>query len=182
MLRYRDRFSFRPAFRVLVLGAVLLGLLLYWWLRSGSTDSEEANFSQEVWSYIQSEASKRKIDPGFVYALAWAESSLNPRAQSSVSKGIMQLTEAAWTEVSDEPYSRAWEWKVNINVGIDYLSFCRDFLERHDRFTYPLLAAAYRYGPYYVRSRGFEIDLMKKQTNRIYRSIFSGNIRPVPPP
>ncbi len=137
---------------------------------------------EEVWQFIEEHAPRAGLDPQFVYALAWAESSLDPRAESPVARGLMQLTRIAWEEVSDQPYRLAWKWQVNLQVGLDYLVFCRDFLQRHDRFSYPLLAAAYRYGPYHVKNHGFDINALQTPKNEIYQAIFAGHVRPVLPP
>jgi soluble lytic murein transglycosylase-like protein len=175
---YRDE-------RLLIRMAVVLGVvagILAFTLTQTLSDKKEQISSEEVWSFIQIQAPQQGIDPEFVYALAWAESSLNAKARNSVARGMMQLTKSAWIEVSDESYRNAWDWKVNVRVAIDYLSFCRDYLKRHDSFTYPLLAACYRYGPYYVKSKGFDLKQIKHPKNVIYQRIFSGNIRPVTPP
>ena len=137
---------------------------------------------EDVWEVVQQLAPQAQLDPAFVYALAWAESSLNARARSSVARGIMQLTRPAWTEVTDESYYLAWDWQTNLRIGIEYLAFCRDFLKRHNSFNYQLLAASYRYGPYYVRRKAFDLQQIKPPKNRIYQQIFAGNVRPVPPP
>lgn len=136
----------------------------------------------EVWGFIQEQAAQQDLDPEFIYALAWAESSLDARARSSVARGILQLTKPAWQEVTDESYRHAWNWRTNIRIGIEYMAFCRDYLKRHNSFSYPLLAASYRYGPYYVKARGFDLAQVKQPKNEIYRRIFAGNIRPVVPP
>lgn len=171
--------------RLLIRIAVVLGLfvgILAFTLTRTLSEKKDQISAEEVWAYIQVQAPQQGLDPEFVYALAWAESSLNAKARSSVARGIMQLTKVAWSEVSEESYRHAWDWKVNIRVGIDYLSFCRDYLKKHDSFTYPLLAASYRYGPYYVKSKGFDLAQIKQPKNEIYLRIFSGNIRPVTPP
>lgn len=171
--------------RLLVRGAVVLGLvvgLLAFFLVKG-IDSRPSQVEPEiVWGFIQEQAAQQDLDPDFIYALAWAESSLNERARSSVARGIMQLTKPAWQEVTDESYRYAWDWRTNVRIGIEYLAFCRDFLKRHDSFSYPLLAASYRYGPYYVKNKDFDLAAIKQPKNEIYRRIFSGNIRPVVPP
>ncbi len=137
---------------------------------------------EEVWSYVRQVSAQQNLDPEFVYALAWAESSLNATARSSVTRGMMQLTKPAWRQVSDESYRLAWDWKTNVRVAVDYLVFCRDYLKKHDAFSYPLLAASYRYGPSYVRQRGFDLSQLRKPKNKIYQRIFAGMIRPVSPP
>lgn len=167
--------------RLAVILGVVFGVLAFLLARNLSSRAEQVS-PEEVYAFIEESSAQRGLDPEFVYALAWAESSLNAKARSSVARGMMQLTKPAWREVSDESYRHAWDWKTNVRVAIDYLDFCRDFLKRHDSFSYPLLAASYRYGPYYVQKRGFEIKRLKKPKNEIYKRIFSGNIRPVKPP
>jgi len=160
---------------------IVVGVLAFYFAQGLGDDADQVS-PEKVWTYIEQIAPQSGIDAEFVYALAWAESSLKPKARSKVARGIMQLTKAAWREATDESYRRAWNWRDNIRVGIDYLAFCRDFLQRYDSFSYPLLAAAYRYGPYYVKSKGFDLAQMKQPKNEIYQRIFAGNIRPVAPP
>ncbi|MGJ8641621.1 MAG: transglycosylase SLT domain-containing protein [Opitutaceae bacterium] len=138
--------------------------------------------AEEVWAYIQEVAPQSDLDPQFVYAIAMAESSLDARAESSVARGMMQVTKGAWEDVSDLPYDEAWDWKSNLQVGIGYLVFCRGYLERNDQFSYPLLAASYRYGPYHVGGNEFDISKLEVPLNDIYRSIFEGDWQPVSVP
>jgi soluble lytic murein transglycosylase-like protein len=171
----------RLLIRIAVIFGVLAGILAFT-LTSKLTHRTEKVSPVEVWSYIQEIAPQRNLDPEFVYALAWAESSLNARARSSVARGIMQISKPAWQDVSDESYRLAWDWRTNIRVSIDYLALCRDYLLKHDSFNYQLLAASYRYGPYYVADKDFDLSKIKKPKNEIYQRIFAGNIRPVTPP
>ncbi len=171
----------RLLIRIAVALGVVVGILAFTLTQTLSEKKEQIS-PEEVWAYIQVQAPQRGLDPEFVYALAWAESSLDARARSSVARGIMQLTRQAWAEVSDESYRHAWDWKTNIRVSIDYLAFCREYLKQHDSFNYPLLAASYRYGPYYVASKSFNMAQVKPAKNEIYKRIFNGNIRPVSPP
>ncbi|MFU8848454.1 MAG: transglycosylase SLT domain-containing protein [Opitutales bacterium] len=171
----------RLVIRLAVVLAIVVGIIAIYLATSLGTRVERVA-PEEVWSYIQKLSERNELDPEFVYALAWAESSLNAKARSPVARGMMQITKPAWREVSEESYRFAWDWKVNLRVGTDYLVFCREFLRRHDSFSYPLLAASYRYGPYYVKEREFEIDKLRVPQNEIYKRIFDGVIRPVPPP
>lgn len=85
-------------------------------------------------------------------------------------------------EVSDLSYRRAWDWRTNIKVGAAYLGHCRELLEEKDRFSYPLLAASYRYGFYHVKNRRFDMQRLKRPRNRTYQQLFDGNLNPVPLP
>jgi len=171
----------RIVMRLAVGLGIVVGILTFYFAQGLGEDPRQVS-PDEVWALIEEIAPERDLDPEFVYALAWAESSLRPEARSSVARGLMQLTRRAWREASDESYRQAWDWRTNVRVGIDYLAFCRDFLSRHDSFSYPLLAAAYRYGPYYVKDKDFNLRQMRQPKNEIYRRIFRGNVRPVLPP
>ena len=171
--------------RLLIRAAVVLGVvigLLALILASNIGSDVKRISPNKVYSFIEEVATQEGLDPEFVYALAWAESSLNAKARSKVARGIMQMTKTAWSEVSDESYRHAWDWKTNIRVGIDYLVFCREFLKKHNSFSYPLLAASFRYGPYYVKKHDFDLRKIKTPKNEIYLRIFNGNVRPVVPP
>jgi soluble lytic murein transglycosylase-like protein len=171
----------RLIIRVAVVFGICAGLIAFYFAQNSSSKVKQVP-AEEVWIYINELAPQAELDAEFVYALAWAESSLNAKARSSYARGIMQLSRPAWEEVSEEWYRHAWDWRTNIRVAIDYLAFCRDFLKSHDSFNYPLLAASYRYGPYYVKKENFNILQLKQPKNEIYKRIFKGNIRPVAPP
>lgn len=170
--------------RLVVRLAAVLGVcvaLLVIWTAADFSEVEPVA-PVEVWAYVEEQANQAQLDPDFVYAIVWAESSLNPDARSPVARGMMQLTRAAWEEVTDESYRQAWDWRTNIRVGVAYLSFCRDFLQKRDAFNYPLLAASYRFGPYYVQKKNFELSAIKRPRNAIYKRLLLGNTRPVERP
>jgi soluble lytic murein transglycosylase-like protein len=143
-----------------------------------------ANYISEkvVWSKIKHEAPLKGLNPTFVYAICHAESSLNANAESSVARGMMQLTEAAWQDATNLHYRQAFEWETNVEVGILYLLKLKGILERNDLFSYPRLAASYRYGYGALRKEKFMVSRMKTPVNRIYRKLFAGELSPVPPP
>ena len=143
-----------------------------------------ANFisEEEVWSKIKTEGSKHGLTPSFIYAICHAESSLNANAESSVARGMMQLTEAAWQDVTKLHYRQAFEWETNVEVGILYLARLKGMLESVDLFSYPRLAASYRYGYGALRKEKFMVSRMKTPVNRIYRKLFAGELSPVAPP
>ena len=122
------------------------------------------------------------LEPSFVYAICHAESSLNANAESSVARGLMQLTEAAWIDVTDLHYRQAFDWETNAEVGMLYLQRLKRMLEKQKVFSYPRLAASYRYGFGALRREKFMVSRLKTPVNRIYRKLFAGDVSPVTPP
>lgn len=171
----------RLIIRIAVVLGVFMGALAIFFTQKYHPSREQVS-PAVVWPVVYELSTQAGLDPEFVYALAWAESGLNAKARSSVARGMMQLTRPAWDQVTDESYRLAWEWQTNVRVAIDYLAYCRDYLKVRDSFSYPLLAASYRYGPYYVQARDFDIQQLKPPKNEIYKRIFAGNVRPVSPP
>ena len=138
--------------------------------------------NDEVWQKISREAPQHGLEPTFVYAICHAESSLNANAESSVAKGMMQLTEAAWSDVTKLHYRQAFEWETNVEVGMLYLQRLKGMLESQNLFSYPRLAASYRYGYGALRKEQFMVSRLKTPINRICRKLFAGNLKPVEPP
>lgn len=132
-----------------------------------------------VWRKVQQEASVYDLKPEFVYAIVFAESSFRPRARNTGGNGIMQVSPGTWGDMTNEPYDLVWDWQVNIEVGTAYLGWCKQYLENKKRFSYPLLAACYNKGPDFVRRNQFDIERVKKTTNRTYQQLFNGNLDPV---
>ncbi|MEL0098433.1 MAG: transglycosylase SLT domain-containing protein [Opitutae bacterium] len=143
-----------------------------------------ANFIDEkkVWAKIKKEAPELGLEPSFVYAICHAESSLNANAETSIAKGMMQLTEPAWSDVTKLHYRTAFQWETNIEVGMLYLKRLKGMLESVDMFNYPRLAASYRYGYGALRQEQYMVSRMKTPINRIYRKLFAGQLSPVPTP
>lgn len=167
----------------------LLGILLL--VLSGCTTPPQRTASsrqahkippKEVWSHIQKEAKRYSLDPRFVYAIAWAESSLNASAATHKARGMMQMSKIAWVTVTDESYEKAWDWRTNVAMGTRYLGHCKKALDKDRKFSYPLLAASYRYGPTAVRQSKYKLKNLPKPHNQIYKELFSGNRSPVKVP
>lgn len=139
---------------------------------------------ETVWDFIERETRKHHLDPGFIFAIAMAESSLNAHAVSSngSARGIMQMSEDAWTDVTRRSWRHAYNWKTNIRMAIRFMLVNRDRLVAEGKFNYPRLAGAYRFGYGTLRQANFDVTRLPPSTNLIYREIFSGNIRPVPTP
>ncbi len=122
------------------------------------------------------------LDPKFVYAICHAESSLDANAETSVARGMMQLTEAAWVDVTELHYRQAFDWETNVEVGMLYLKRLKGMLESQEVFSYPRLAASYRFGYGALRKEKFMVSRLQTPVNRIYRKLFAGDMAPVPPP
>jgi soluble lytic murein transglycosylase-like protein len=154
------------------------------WMSGCKYFDPDANFIEDhkVWAKIKKEAPPLGLDPNFVYAICHAESSLNANAQSSIARGMMQLTEAAWSDVTNLHYRTAFQWETNIEVGMLYLERLKGMLESVDMFNYPRLAASYRYGYNALRQEQYMVSRMKTPINRIYRKLFAGQLSPVEPP
>ena len=143
-------------------------------------DSESTFIDKKiVWAKIKKEAPDLGLEPAFVYAICHAESSLDSKAETSIARGMMQLTEAAWSDVSNLHYRTAFQWETNVEVGMLYLNRLKAMLESVDRFNYPRLAASYRYGYGALRKEQFMVSRMKTPVNRIYRKLFAGQLAPV---
>jgi soluble lytic murein transglycosylase-like protein len=139
----------------------------------------------EIWAAIQPLAARYRLEPAFIYALVIAESNGDPRAHNGDACGLMQLKPGAWRAVSRAPYEpTVWEWRANLTAGVDYLAYSRSYLhqQRGVTFSYPLLLAAFHYGLDYVEVRQFDVNRVPVPDHPIYRELWRGNLKPVPPP
>jgi hypothetical protein len=136
--------------------------------------------SGEVWRKAEEVGKKNDLDPLFIYSVACAESSLDDRADSGRARGIMQLTRGAWEEVSDLSYDKAWDWQTNMEVAGKYLHTLRVRLENSGRYSWPLLAASYHYGPYRVARAKYRMNRLPSARNTIYSSMFAGRMPTLP--
>lgn len=175
--------------RTILLSSALAGLLiatfLAWFGNRYAPVSDPVNdrdWQRIVWQHIERTAKHHDLNPDFVYAIAWAESSLRPNARTDVARGIMQLTKGAWQTVSTDSYQRAWDWRQNINIGIAYLADNKKFLEDNEAFSYPMLAASFRFGRNAMLRREFLIENIPSSRNRIYQQLFAGETNPVKRP
>jgi soluble lytic murein transglycosylase-like protein len=138
---------------------------------------------ETVWVAIQPSAARYRLEPAFVYALVAAESNFDPHARNGDARGLLQLKPAAWRQVNAGPYEPAvWDWRKNLETGVDYLAWCRSYLHQQRKFSYPLLLAAFHYGMDYVEQRGFDPGRIDPPDSAVYRELWRGNLTPVPPP
>ena len=131
--------------------------------------------AREVFAVVRRETKEADLLAAFVFAIVVAESDLNPYAESETTRGIMQLSRRRWDNVSSSPYLEAWIWRRNIAAGVRYLTVCRHWLESKGHFSYPLLAATYRYGFDHVKKNQYDLHRIRRPRNRIYRKLFDGD-------
>ncbi|OHE79245.1 MAG: hypothetical protein A3G75_16550 [Verrucomicrobia bacterium RIFCSPLOWO2_12_FULL_64_8] len=161
------------------LAAVFLPLVAL----TGCPGPREPVDRREVWLALQEPAARYRLDASLVFALVAAEANFDARARNGEARGLFQLKPAAWASVSTQPYEpTVWDWRCNLAAGVDYLAWCRHTLNTRQRFSERLLLAAFHYGLDYVESRGFDADRIPCPPNAIYREMWWGNLRPVPPP
>ena len=162
---------------------LLIVLLLAGCRRQTAVESGPVPTHTEIWEAIQPIAARYRVSPEFIYALVAAESNFDPRAQNGEARGLMQIKPAAWRTVSSAPYDPGvWNWRTNVEVGIDYLAYSRAYLHKKTTFSYPLLLAAFHYGLDYVEDRKFDVDRISPPDNRIYQELWSGNLAPIKTP
>jgi len=148
-----------------------------------TTKTEKALSRAEVWREIQPLADRYRIDATFIYALVAAESNFDPRATNGEARGLMQLKPVAWRTVRTDPYEPGvWEWKRNLAAGVEFLAWCRSYLHQKQKFSYPLLLAAFHYGVDYVEDRDFNLRRVDPPDNPLYRELWRGNLSPLRPP
>lgn len=136
----------------------------------------------EIWAYVQKESAAHNLDPHFVYAIIFAESSFDPHADVGYARGLMQVSKDAWNTVRKDSWNNAFQWKDNIQAGTAYLAWQRDQLVRNGHFSYPLLAASYRFGLGTVQRADYDISKVTAPRNNTYKALFDGNTNPVAPP
>ena len=85
--------------------------------------------------------------------------------------------------MSSAPYEpTVWNWRTNLEAGVDYLAYSRSYLHKKTAFSYPLLLASFHYGLDYVEERRFDVSRLPVPDNPIYRELWRGNLTPVPAP
>jgi len=136
----------------------------------------------DVWERAQSLGARHNLDPLLIFAIACAESSLDPAADSGVARGIMQMTEDAWGDVSPLSYRKAWDWRENMDAATAYLAWLRDNLVKNGHYTPANLVAAYHFGPGRLDKAGFDVGRLPSVKNLIYREILAGRAPILPDP
>ncbi len=137
----------------------------------------------EVWRAIQAPASRYRLDPLLIYTLVAAESDFDARARQGDARGLLQIKPPAWATVSTQPYEpTVWDWRANLEAGIDYLAWCRHALHARGHDSDRLLLAAFHYGFDYVAARNFDEGRIPLPAHPLYRQLWAGNRHPLRPP
>ncbi len=162
-------------------GAFLLGLLLAG--AGPALHAAEVIPREQVWAALQAHAKRYQIEATFIYALVAAESNFDAAARNGEARGLLQLKPGAWRAVTTTAYEPdVWEWRTNLRAGIEYLAYCRHALHEKNKFSYPLLLAAFHYGLDAVESANWDVGKFDPPDNPIYRELWRGNLSPVVPP
>lgn len=156
-----------------LVGAALLLLVLAFFLNRRQARHVP---SEAVWSQARTLGAAHDLDPRFLFAIAMAESSLNANADSGYARGLMQVSEAAWTDMTPMDYREAFDWRTNMDVATRYLAHLRDRLVEAGHFDYARLAAAYRHGYNALADEEFSVAALPAPRNAIYRELFQGRI------
>lgn len=135
-------------FRWLVPACVLV-LLVFSALPAAANNL--ANTAQWT-SKIQNAATKYQVDPKLVQAVMGYESGGNPRAQSGVADGLMQLKPSTMQWLGFNP-SQIFDPQTNIDAGTKYLAY----LLHEFKGNVPLAIAAYNKGQGAVIKAGYKI-------------------------
>ncbi len=145
--------------------------------RPVSAEVERPPTRVEIQSLLREEASAVGLNPDFVVAICFAESSFNPAADSGYARGLMQVSHIAWRQVRRDSWDYAYDWRENIRAGVDYLVWCRAYLNDRGQFSYANLAAAYRFGPVALQRAGFEVGRLRTCPNVTYRLLLAGQTK-----
>jgi hypothetical protein len=167
-----------------ILTLAVCGLLLAGCIRKEAMVEPLPPTRAEIWAAIQPRATRYRMDPAFIYALVAAESNFDPKARNGSARGLMQLMPGAWKAVSSRPYEpTVWDWRANLEAGIDYLAYTRSYLQKKKvPFSYPVLLASFHYGLDHMEDRGWDAGSVAVPANAIYRELWRGNLTPVAVP
>lgn len=133
----------RKSINAVKAGLILIGgISMLLWIQS-----KNINFKlnpEEVFAYIEPLAINYNFNPDAIFALALAESQLNPNFEKGDRRGIMLISEAAWKKTSSDPWNQAFDWKLNIDVTLQYLDYLRAL--HHEKLAFSRLLGLYLEG------------------------------------
>ncbi len=112
-----------------------------------------------------------------LHRLMMAESSGNPNARSPAGAcGLYQIMQPTWEDMTDEPWSRCTDPKLNEEVAVRYLRWLSTTLENWTQRQPDDvdIFAAWNGGIGRYRRCGYELDLMPAETRAFVRKVVSG--------
>lgn len=123
----------------------------------------------------QSDLDIRLVARLLVESVTQVESAGNPRMVGGHGeRGLMQIKADTWNDTTSRlfgrrvPFTRAFEGKLNQQVGSAYLDNLQTFLSRHQRLwradERSLILACYNAGPERVRRAGFDLRRLPAHT------------------
>ena len=163
--------------RLPILGGLLAGICLLILILNASMESEAEpapvlppSFSELL---TDRNISAEEAADHMVEAVIQLESQGDPtRVGSMGERGLMQIMEGTWAEVTERHYgqaihfNRAFEPELNTRVGRLYLGDLQVYLYRHrDKWESDLrslLFACYNAGPERVKQAGFDVERLPK--------------------
>jgi len=164
--------------RVIVLVAAVLSLLI---LLARPWIAEPVP-PRQAWLKSVELGVQSGIDPLLIFAIACAESSLDGHASNARARGLMQITPTAWESVTKHPFREAWQWQRNMEEAVSYLKQIKEKQQKDGHYSWPSLAAAYRYGPGALQSVGYDLSRLPKSSNIIYMDLIAGKTPKLPSP
>jgi len=118
----------------------------------------------------------------FYRAVVRVESSDNPRAVSRAgARGLMQIMEGTWKDMTNLPYEAAFEPEQNVEVGVRYLNWIADYIEKSmgsegwERLSSEerkrLVLAGYNGGVGRLRKNEWKIEKMPQETRNYVEKV-----------
>lgn len=118
---------------------------------------------------------QRRVASLLVDSVVQIESMGNPRLVGSRGeRGLMQIKAGTWSDMTRRvhgsriPFDRAFEAKLNREIGAAYLAYLQDLLHRNRRLwkadERSLLLACYNAGPERVKQAGFDLRRLPAHT------------------
>lgn len=158
--------------------AALVGLLCLVLIFSCSRKGDAYIPKERVWAEIKRQAPKHGLDPAFVLNIAYAESTLNAHADTGYARGMMQLSYAAWSDRTVRSWEHAYNWRINLEVGMRHLEYLKSRLELKKRYDSARLAAAYHRGLTALIQKKYRVEDLPVTANEIYKQLFAGRVIP----
>jgi len=113
------------------------------------------------------------INNKFVNAVINVESGWDPNAVSRCgARGLMQIMEPTWKDMTDRPWEEAFNPTTNRDVGTKYLHWIEKYIQKNGGIpTRNLIAAAYNGGVGRLKKFGWDISKMPTETRQYIHKV-----------